>query len=111
MPSKFEPCGLGQMIALKYGALPVVFKTGGLADTIIDYTDDPNRGNGFVMEKHTKESFIGAVQRALEIYSNKRKWNTIVKGCMERDFSWDNSAQLYLDLYKKVMEKHSPVNA
>ena len=105
MPSKYEPCGLGQMIALRYGALPLVHKTGGLADTITDYTEDPSNGDGFVFEEYTTDALIDAFKRALEVYNNKRKWNSIVKNCMQLDFSWKNSAKKYMELYEKAVEK------
>ncbi|MCD4784829.1 MAG: glycogen synthase GlgA [Candidatus Eremiobacteraeota bacterium] len=105
MPSRFEPCGLGQMIALKYGTLPLVHKTGGLADTVTDYTEDPNQGNGFVFDEYSSEALLYAVERAVEVYSNKRKWNTIVKACMKVDHSWKNAVKKYMDLYEKAAEK------
>lgn len=105
MPSLFEPCGLGQMIALRYGSLPLVHKTGGLADTITDFDEDPITGNGFSFMEYTAEALIDAVKRALELYNNKRKWNSIVKTCMQQDFSWKKSAEKYMELYEKVIEK------
>jgi starch synthase len=105
MPSRFEPCGLGQMIALKYGTMPIVFHTGGLADTVADYMEDPNNGNGFVFREYSSAAMMDAVNRAMETYANKRKWNSIVKNCMKMDFSWKASASSYVDLYEKAMEK------
>jgi len=109
MPSRFEPCGLGQMIALKYGTLPLVHKTGGLADTVIDYTEDPNQGNGFVFDEYSPEALLSAIERAVEVYSNKRKWNTIAKNAMKIDHSWKNAVRKYMDLYEKAVEKKAPV--
>jgi starch synthase len=105
MPSRYEPCGLGQMISLKYGTLPVVNHTGGLADTVWDYTDDPDNGNGFVFTEYSPEALLDAVTRAVETFENKRKWNTIVKRCMEMDFSWKSSASKYMELYEKAMDR------
>ena len=105
MPSLFEPCGLGQMIALRYGSLPLVHKTGGLADTITDFDEDPLLGNGFSFTEYTVDALVDAVKRSLELYSNKRKWNSIVKNCMQQDFSWKKSAEKYTELYEKVMER------
>lgn len=108
MPSRFEPCGLGQMIALKYGTLPLVHKTGGLADTVTDYTENPNQGNGFVFDEYSSEALLSAIERAVEVYSNKRKWNTIVKKCMKIDHSWKNAVKKYMELYEKAAEKKVP---
>ena len=109
MPSKFEPCGLGQMISLQYGTMPVVYHTGGLADTIIDYTDDPHQGNGFVFNEYTVDSMLDSMSRATDTYSNKRKWNSIVKDCMAMDFSWKTSASKYIELYNVAVDKKQAV--
>jgi starch synthase len=111
MPSLDEPCGLGQMIALRYGALPLVHKTGGLADTVVDYNGDPANGNGFVFEEYAENQLLDAFNRAMEIYSNKRKWNTIVKSSMEKDYSWEASAGRYMEIYQKAVEKKMPAMA
>ena len=95
MPSRFEPCGLGQMIALRYGAIPLVFKTGGLADTI-------SEENGFIFNSYTKEDFIAAVNLAVSTYMNKRKWAELIKKAFRYNFSWDKSAKEYIRLYKKL---------
>ncbi len=109
MPSKFEPCGLGQMIALQYGTMPIVHHTGGLADSIIDYTEDPNQGNGFMFREYTVDSMMDAVSRAMDTYSNKRKWNSIIKECMAVDFSWKASASKYMELYNVAAGKRQAV--
>ncbi|MFP4497243.1 MAG: glycogen synthase GlgA [Vulcanimicrobiota bacterium] len=111
MPSKTEPCGTSQMIALHYGQLPIVHNTGGLADTVTDYTDNPDTGNGFTFDEFTTGAMMDAIDRALETYSNKRKWNSIVKKSMAVDYSWKNSASKYMDLYKKAAEKKEAVLA
>lgn len=95
MPSHYEPCGLGQMIALKYGALPLVFKTGGLADTVM-------QDNGFVFERYTKEAFVETVKKAIAVYKNKTKWLPLVRKAFTYNFSWDESAKRYVELYKKL---------
>ncbi|MFH0826447.1 MAG: glycogen synthase GlgA [Candidatus Omnitrophota bacterium] len=95
MPSRYEPCGLGQMISFRYGTLPLVFKTGGLADTV-------NRDNGFVFEHYTKEDLIKTITRALAAYGNKEKWTRLVAGAMKSNFSWEESAKKYLELYAKA---------
>lgn len=108
MPSRFEPCGLGQMIALRYGSLPLVNKTGGLADTVVDYDEEPSHGNGFVMKDYSSQSMVEALERAVALFSNKRKWNAVVKNAMQMDLSWKNSAKKYLELYASAVEKKMP---
>ncbi|MEE4254883.1 MAG: glycogen synthase GlgA [Desulfuromusa sp.] len=105
LPSRFEPCGLTQMIALTYGALPIVRRTGGLADTVIDVNENPKSGYGFVFEKSDPWELLQSIDRALELYSNQQRWRTVVKRGMSQDFSWGNSAQLYEDLYQTVKNK------
>lgn len=95
MPSRYEPCGLGQMIALKYGTLPLVFKTGGLADTI-------SEENGFVFEKYSVPAFVDAAKEALSAYSDKAKWEKLVRKAFTYDFSWEESAKKYVGLYRKM---------
>lgn len=102
MPSRYEPCGLGQLIALRYGTIPVVRRTGGLADTISEYNAIANRGNGFMFERYDPWDFFYAIKRALEIYGRKGIWKRLVINALKCDFSWDNSAKAYLELYKKI---------
>jgi len=104
VPSRYEPCGLTQMIALHYGALPVVRKTGGLADTVIDVEQSPRGGYGFVFEDSSKEALLAAIDRALEIYPQRSRWLTLVKRGMSQDFSWVNSASQYHNLYTKARD-------
>jgi starch synthase len=103
MPSRYEPCGLNQMYSLKYGTVPVARKTGGLADTIVDFDADRKNGTGFLFEDYTGEALLAAVKRALDLYYNKRSWNALVKRGMKQDFSWERSARAYIKLYKKAM--------
>jgi starch synthase len=107
MPSRFEPCGLGQMIAFRYGAIPIVHNTGGLADTVIDYSKNPDQGNGFSFDEYSPESMMDAINRSLELYTNKRKWNALAKRVMSLDYSWKHSASKYIELYEKAIEKVS----
>ncbi|MCM8804599.1 MAG: glycogen synthase [Candidatus Omnitrophica bacterium] len=97
MPSRFEPCGLGQMIALKYGSVPVVRKVGGLYDTVKDYEEN---GWGFTFYKD--DEFIPTIERAISVYNNKNLWERLVKKCMELDFSWKNSSQAYKEIYESL---------
>ena len=103
MPSRFEPCGLNQMYSLLYGTLPVVNKTGGLADTVVDASDEniANRtATGFVMTEPTTQALIAAIDRALEVHANPRIWNQLQRTAMEQDFGWDKSAMEYILLYR-----------
>lgn len=100
MPSKFEPCGLNQMYSLKYGTVPIVRNTGGLADTIIDYRK-PN-GNGFLFNDYDPKELIKTIKQAVDLFSDKVKWNKLARQGMALDFSWKVSAQKYMKLYKDV---------
>lgn len=102
MPSRYEPCGLGQMISLRYGTIPIVRKTGGLADTITEFNLQTNEGNGFVFEDYTADELLDAIKRALDVYTNKKAWLSLVKRAMEYDFSWTSSAKEYIRLYKRL---------
>ena len=101
MPSVYEPCGLGQLYAMRYGAIPVVRKTGGLADTVRHFSPDTGSGNGFVFEDFVASGLMWAINEALGTYASPN-WDTLVKNAMEMDFSWDNSADEYIALYKTV---------
>ena len=104
IPSKFEPSGLTQMEAMRYGAVPIVRRTGGLADTVEDYNPDTNEGTGFVFDEFDSLAMTITITRALENYGHKRVWAGIQKRGMEKDFSWENSAKKYADLFKKALE-------
>jgi starch synthase len=103
MPSRFEPCGLGQLIAMKYGTVPIVRHTGGLVDTVQDLTPDLSQGSGFVFEDYNSEAMLAAVQRAVNGYRNKT-WRKVIQRIMALDFSWQASAKKYESLYQKVLE-------
>lgn len=103
MPSRFEPCGIGQLISFKYGTIPVCFKTGGLADTVFDYDSKIQDGNGFVFTMYTEGAFILAVEKAIELFSNKKEeWNALMKKIMRLNFSWKKSAMTYSEFYKEL---------
>ncbi len=99
MPSRYEPCGLGQMIALAYGNLPIVRMTGGLADTIREKGRAPN---GFRFEEYDAAQMMAAIGRALEAYRDRERWGGLVQNAFASDFSWDASAKQYLSLYKQA---------
>jgi starch synthase len=105
MPSSYEPCGMNQMYSLKYGTIPIVFNIGGLAETITEYDADKKSGNGFVFDKYNAKDMIRAVKRALKLYKKTESWKELQLSVMQEDFSWDQSAQNYLDLYVKMHEE------
>lgn len=104
MPSLFEPCGLSQMYSLRYGAVPIVRNTGGLSDTIIGYEDDPENATGFRFNNYFSNDFIEAIRKAIELFTDKKKWNEMVQRGMETRFSWEGSAEEYLALYQSILE-------
>ena len=97
MPSKFEPCGLGQMIAMRYGTIPIARQTGGLVDTI----DDGK--TGFLFKEYQVEVFLKTIKKVLNLYQDKREWQKLMRAAMKKDFSWTLSAKKYLKLYKKLL--------
>jgi starch synthase len=105
MPSSYEPCGMNQMYSLKYGTIPIVYKIGGLAETITEYNSDDKSGNGFVFEKYTAKELIRAVKRALKLYKKNELWSELQLSAMQENFSWDRSAKNYLDLYVKMLDE------
>lgn len=105
LPSKYEPCGLGQLISFKYGTVPIARKTGGLADTVRDYAAETGQGNGFVFEEYNSTALLGAIKRAIEAYKNKPAWKKLQEKIMQYDYSWDASAKKYVSLYMKALDK------
>lgn len=104
-PSFYEPCGLSQMMAMKYGAVPIVHKTGGLADTVIDIDEKPARGNGFAFRDYTQEALLERIQRALKIFRYEPElWQTLMLRGMRADYSWERSVEQYLNLYQRALE-------
>lgn len=104
MPSLYEPCGLSQLIAMRYGTIPVARKTGGLADTIADYDPGKGRGTGFLFREYAASSLTECLRRALRVYADRRKWRRMIASAMKRDFSWKRSALKYVELYKKAVK-------
>jgi len=102
MPSRFEPCGLGQLISLRYGAVPIVRATGGLADTIEDYNARTGVGKGFCFSKYSSKTLLETIKRGLEVYEDKESWWKLVTSDMKCDFSWKQSAKQYLQIYRSV---------
>ncbi len=107
MPSRYEPCGLNQMYSLRYGTVPIVRATGGLADTVQDYEPETGRGNGFVFEEYTGEAFLGAIRRGLALYQKKRPWKKLVTEIMKSDHSWGAAARKYVAAYERVIARRA----
>jgi starch synthase len=103
MPSAFEPGGLGQLIALRYGTLPIVRATGGLADTVTDLDADPEGGNGISFVPYKPNALLQAVHRALRIFEDRERWPELVARAMAYDSRWSASARAYADLYRRVL--------
>lgn len=106
LPSKYEPGGIVALEAFRYGCIPVVRATGGLADSVIDYNPSLTTGTGFSFKTYSPMGFLTAVVRAIEAYKDKEAWKKIVKRAMKQDFSWNKSAGKYIDLYKRALEFH-----
>ena len=109
MPSQYEPCGLTQLYSLKYGTVPVVRKTGGLADTVQDWHDAKTKGletgTGFTFDGYTSDALYAAVQRAIKTFNDKAIWVKIQQNGMSKDYSWEHSAKEYVALYEKALLK------
>ena len=103
MPSKSEPCGLSQMVALRYGTVPIVRETGGLRDSIKDSGD--GEGNGFTFANYNAHEMLYTIRRALEGYANKEGWQMLVQRALESDFSWGRSANEYIRMYKAMLKE------
>lgn len=105
MPSKYEPCGLNQMMSMRYGTLPVVRRTGGLADTVIDADADLQNGNGFVFTEYTSTALLGAAARAAAAFRDTARWRAVQRRAMAADFSWKRSARDYIRLYEQCLSR------
>lgn len=110
MPSRYEPCGLNQIYSLKYGTVPVVHKTGGLADTVQDWHEYFARGEmsgtGFSFEHYLPSALVSTMHRAAGVYRDRETWGRIMYNGMIKDFSWEASARKYIDLYHKAIYNH-----
>lgn len=104
MPSKFEPCGLSQMAAMRYGTLPIVRETGGLKDSVIPYNEFEEIGDGFSFANYNAHDMLFTITYAIDIYCNHRKsWDDMIRRAMRKDFSWKQSAQKYIELYEGLL--------
>ncbi len=105
MPSLFEPCGLGQLFAMSYGTVPVARMTGGLVDTVKHYNAETGEGTGFLFKDYDCGGLMWGINEALNVYYDKDKWNGLVKNAISERFSWENSAEKYIELYKQITGK------
>ena len=103
MPSRYEPCGLTQMYALKYGTVPVVRATGGLEDTIASFDPDTGEGNGFKFKPYEPEAFLTSIREAVQCFEDTGAWEKVVTNTMKADYSWERSARVYMDLYESLL--------
>ncbi|GLX66316.1 glycogen synthase GlgA [Paenibacillus glycanilyticus] len=103
MPSQFEPCGISQLLALRYGSLPIVRETGGLRDTVHSYQDSTGEGNGFSFGPYNSGDMLYTVRRALSVWRNTEVRDKLMRRALQGDYSWKHSAQQYLDLYQEVI--------
>lgn len=104
IPSKYEPCGLGQMISFKYGAIPIVRETGGLKDTVKEFDPKTGAGTGYTFSDYRADAFFNAIKKALLVYKDKGAWSELQRRVMKLDYSWKTSARDYVKLYEKIAE-------
>lgn len=104
MPSKYEPCGLNQMYSMRYGTVPIVRATGGLDDTVEDYSGS-GKGTGFKFEKYDSRELLKAIHRAVKLYQQPDEWKKLMRNGMQKDFSWEHSAKKYINLYKDLLRQ------
>jgi starch synthase len=107
MPSRYEPCGLNQMYSLKYGTVPVVRATGGLDDTVQEWDEESQTGNGFKFGPYKPEALLEAFDRAVETFEDKQRWSKMMQNGMRVNFSWRNSALRYMALYDQAIQLKS----
>ncbi len=104
MPSRFEPCGISQMIAMRYGTVPLVRETGGLKDTVQPFNELTGEGNGFSFQSYNAHDMLYTFEKAVALYGDDAMWNQIVSNAQDKDFSWERSALDYIDLYRGLLE-------
>ena len=108
MPSEFEPCGQNQLYSMHYGTIPLVHGVGGLEDSVVDYSE--KGGTGFKFHGHTPDIFMECLHRALAVYANRRKWTSLMKRVMKKDFSVVHMAREYIALYKSILSGNETVD-
>jgi len=103
MPSRYEPCGLNQMYSLRYGTVPIVRRTGGLADSVRHYNPKTGIGTGVVFNDFNPQAFEWALNTALDLYATPRHWTQVMKNGMQQDFSWQRQGSKYVALYQRLI--------
>lgn len=111
MPSKYEPCGLTQMYSMRYGTVPIVHATGGLADTVTNYDGRTKRGNGFSFSRYSVDALLTAVRRAMKFFNDRERWESIMRAGMRQDFSWSAAADQYRMLYDELLNRADHTNS
>ncbi len=102
MPSRYEPCGLNQMYSLRYGSVPIVRRTGGLADSVVPFDPRTGTGTGIVFGDYSAEAATGALEQALGLYPQREQWQRLVRSAMAQDFSWSRQVHRYVELYERL---------
>jgi starch synthase len=105
VPSRFESNGIGRLSAMRYGTVPVVHATGGVADRIRPYSTDTGKGTGFVFTEFKPKSFMKTLDQAVKLYKDKKSWSQLIRACMREDLSWENPAKKYIQLYGRCLPK------
>jgi starch synthase len=103
MPSQFEPCGLNQMYSLRYGSVPIVRRTGGLADSVQMFEPISGKGTGIVFDDYSDRALEWALNAALDLYQDKESWRKLVRNGMTMDHSWKQQGQIYIDLFRQIL--------
>jgi starch synthase len=103
MPSFYEPCGTSQLVAMRYGTVPIVREIGGLVDTVKSFDENTNQGNGFTFKKYDSFILLETIRKAQDIYKKKEIWSKLIWNCMSKDSSWNQSVGHYLNLYQRLV--------
>jgi starch synthase len=107
MPSRFEPCGLNQIYGMKYGTVPVVRATGGLDDTVQEWSAETETGTGFRFHEYRPEEFLVALRKAFASFADKQQWRKLMRNGMARDYSWTKPAKEYIQVYEEIVRRRS----